>query len=320
MKQNLYRFATLLLVLFCAIPAFAGCSKKDSHGDNAVTLSFKQAASYEYLKSLDGKAVSMNGYIATSSPADGSFIFLMNMPFQSCPFCVPNTSQLANTIEVYPQKGESFDYTVQAIRVDGRLAVATDPSKPFTDPYGYEFSFKIEDASYKILKDTDLSAEMQLWQTLSASGVVNDLYNMYNYVNFLCNWPNYKVNSYTDKDGNKVPGYYLYASDALRFLETDGAQFNYGYKEGYFENLKNRVLKISESAFVDLINNIDSAKALAEDALSDLKNGKYTKEQKYVEEFEQEDYIYTLDRGKELTDRMDALYSFFSNWLAGWEL
>ena len=34
-----------------------------------------------------------------------SFMFLMNLPYQSCPFCVPNTSQLSNTMEVYPKKG-----------------------------------------------------------------------------------------------------------------------------------------------------------------------------------------------------------------------
>lgn len=198
--------------------------------------------------------------------------------------------------------------------------MADDTSKPFTDQYGYEFVFKIEDASYRILKDTDLSAEMQIWQDLSSSGLVNDLYEMYNYVNFLCRWPSYKVNSYTDKNGNTVTGYYLYASDAQRFLETDGAQFNYGYREGYFDGLKDRVLKISNTGLKELADNIGDAQKLAEDALSELKNGNYTYEKKYVEEFGQEDYIYALNKGEELASRMDALYSFFADWLAGWEL
>ena len=29
----------------------------------------------------------------------------------------------------------------------------------------------------------------------------------------------------------------LYASDALHAIQTDGAQFNYGYREGYFEDI-----------------------------------------------------------------------------------
>ena len=104
------------------------------------------------------------------------------------------------------------------------------------------------------------------------------------------------------------------------FLETDGAQFNYGYKEGYFDDLKARVLKISSTALNDLVENIDDARKLAEDALAELKNGNYTYEKKYVEEFGQEDYIYTLNKGEELAARMDDLYYFFSDWLAGWEL
>ena len=319
MKRTGHQLVALLVALLCILPSFLmGCG--NSSDGNAISLSFKQAAGYDYLKSINGKTVAINGYMATSSPADGSFIFLMNMPFQSCPFCVPNTSNLANTMEAYPKKGTKFDYTAQAIRVTGRLVVAEDPEKPFTDLYGYQFSFKIEDASYRILKDADLSAEMQLWQDLSSSGIVNDLYEMYNYVNFVCKWPTYKVNSYTDKNGNPVTGYYLYASDALNYLEKDGAQYNYGYKEGYFEGLKNRLRKISADGFNDLIDNISSAEQLSKEAIADLKNGEYTSEKKYVEEFEQEDYIYQLNRGEEFSGRMDELYGFFSNWLAGWEL
>ncbi|MBO4871836.1 MAG: hypothetical protein J5496_00265 [Lachnospiraceae bacterium] len=318
MKTKTFRCGALLLTV-CLAALLLGACGRDSGGE-AVPLSFKQAAGYDYLKSINGKTVAINGYMATSSPADGSFIFLMNMPFQSCPFCVPNTTQLANTMEVYPRKGETFTYTVQAIRVTGRLVVAKDASNPFTDLYGYRFSFKIEDATYRILKDEDLSAELKLWQDLSSSGIINELYDMYNYVNFVCKWPTYKVNSYTDKDGKTVTGYYLYAADAVRYLEKDGAQFNYGYKEGYFENLQKRILKISDTAFSALVDNISSAKQLADEAVAALKNGEYTMEKKYVEEFGQEDYIYTLNRGAELAERMDALYNFFSDWLAGWEL
>ena len=51
---------------------------QDDFGKNAVKLSFKSAASYEYLQTLNNKQVTINGYMATSSPVDGSFIFLMN--------------------------------------------------------------------------------------------------------------------------------------------------------------------------------------------------------------------------------------------------
>ena len=180
MKRKLLHNIVLSLAIILLMSALCACSAAGNANGEVVSLSFKQAAGYEYLKKLNGATVSINGYMATSSPADGSFIFLMNMPFQSCPFCVPNTSQLANTMEVYPKKGNTFTYTTQAIRVVGKLVVADNPDKPFTDLYGYQFSFKIMDASYVILKDTDLSEEMQLWQKLSESELINEIYSMYN--------------------------------------------------------------------------------------------------------------------------------------------
>ena len=116
--------------------------------EDATKLSFKAASGYDYLKTINGQTVTISGYMATSSPVDGSFMFLMNLPYQSCPFCVPNTSQLSNTLEIYPRKGESFSYTAQAIQVVGTLMVSESEDKPFTDKYGYEFCCKIVDAVF----------------------------------------------------------------------------------------------------------------------------------------------------------------------------
>ena len=142
-----------LAVVFATLLSFASCKKNkddsspDISPDEITRLSFKAASGYDYLKTLDGTAVAINGYMATSSPVDGSFMFLMNLPYQSCPFCVPNTSQLSNTMEIYPKKGEKFAYTTQAIKVVGILEVCDDESEPFTDMYGYEFCCKIVDAT-----------------------------------------------------------------------------------------------------------------------------------------------------------------------------
>ena len=185
MNKNILRLLLLCLSMALMLP-LVGCGKSDA--GSATKLSFKSAASYEDLKSLDGKTVTINGYMATSSPVDGGYIFLMNLPYQSCPFCVPNTSQLSNTMAVYAPKGDAFAYTTQAIKVVGTLVVAESESQPFTDNYGYEFSFKIVDATYTILKDEDLSADMALWQKVATSGIVEEVYKMYDYVNFVCAW------------------------------------------------------------------------------------------------------------------------------------
>jgi hypothetical protein len=143
---------------------------------------------------------------------------------------------------------------------------------------------------------------------------------MYDYVNFLCSWNTYFVNSYTGADGKTVPGYFLYPTDAEKFIYNSGAQFNYGYKEGYFDSIVAKIEAIDKTAFSDLVANVRAAEALARDALSDLENEKYTSEYKYVEKFGTEDYVFTLNRGEEFSTRMNSLYSEFSDWLGSFEM
>ena len=322
--KNIFKLVSVLLMLAVMISAFAACSGGDEpidpNGEGVTKLSFKAASGYDYLKTLDGTTVTISGYMATSSPVDGSFMFLMNLPYQSCPFCVPNTSQLSNTMEIYPKKGDSFNYTTQAIQVVGTLEVSESEDKPFTDMYGYEFCCKIVDATYTIIKAEDLSRDMALWQKIANTDVVNDIYNMYDYVNFLCAWNTYYVNSYTDENGVAQPGYYLYASDAERFIYNDGAQYNYGYKEGYFDSIVAKIEAVDKTAFADLVANVRKAEALAEKALAELENGNYTKEYQYVEEFDNEDYVYTLINGEQLAAEMQDTYMEFANWLGSWEM
>ena len=276
-KSIFIKLVAILLLIVATTSSFVACGEDriDPNGENVTKLSFKAASGYDYLKTLDGTLVTISGYMATSSPVDGSFMFLMNMPYQSCPFCVPNTSQLSNTMEIYPKKGKTFSYTTQAIQVVGTLEVSESEDKPFTDMYGYEFCCKIVDATYTIIKAEDLSEDMALWQKIANTDVVNDIYKMYDYVNFLCAWNTYFVNSYTNENGETVPGYYLYASDAERFIYKDGAQYNYGYNEGYFDSIVAEIEAVDKTAFEDLVANVRKAEALANKALDELENKKH---------------------------------------------
>ena len=321
MQTKLLKILSFILVLAIFSTLLISCNNEETPNvEDATKLSFKAASGYDYLKTLDGQTVTINGYMATSSPVDGSFMFLMNLPYQSCPFCVPNTSQLSNTVEIYPKKGESFSYTSQAIRVIGKLEVTENENEPFTDKYGYEFNFKIVDATYTIIKAEELGEDIALWQKIANADVVNDIYKMYDYVNFLCAWNTYYVNNYTDANGVTQPGYFLYASDAENLIYKDGAQYNYGYKEGYFDSIVAKIESVDKTAFADLVANIRKAEALANDALAELENKNYTSEYKYVEKFGNEDYVYTLNKGEELQARMNEVYSEFSTWLGSWEM
>ena len=318
MKKRVLRAVSMVLAVLCVF-CLAGCGEQGGNGE-AEKLSFKSAATYTYLKTLDGKKVSINGYMATSSPVDGSFMFLMNLPYQSCPFCVPNTSQLSNTMEVYPKDGKTFTYTSQAIQVVGTLEVAPSEEEYFTDTYGYQFNFKIVDAEYTVLQAAEISADLALWQKIAESDVINDVYAMYDYVNFLCAWNTYYVENSQEADGTAVPGYYLYPTDALNYITKEDAQWNYGYQEEYFDGIIAKIKAVDETAFDDLILNIQKAEDLAQKALKELQDGNYTSEYKYVEKFEQSDYVYSLNNGQALKEEMDGLYEEFSQWLANWEM
>jgi len=306
--KKVYILFAILLSMF----SLTSCKSND----DIVNLSFKSASKYDSLKEMNGRTVSINGYMATSSPADGSFIFLMNLPYQNCPFCVPNTSELSNTIEVYPKKNRSFGYTTQAITITGTLVVCDDKNVPFVDMYGYEFSFKIVDATYKLADTDKIGESYALLNLMSAndSDLVNDLYSMYNYVSFVCKWPTYFVNS-TDTS----TGYYLWASDAKNYLEKDGAQYNYGYKTGYFDSLIYRVKKISTTGFESLISNITKAQTLANKAVKELYDGNYTYVNQYVSKFGTTDDIYTLNIGEKLEEEYNNLYAEFDLWLLSFE-
>ena len=312
--KRIIKFWGIVLCLVALSLTFSACGDEE---DDYTKLSFKSTLKYDYLSELNDEKVTINGYIATSSPPNGSFIFLMNMPYQSCPFCKPNTTELSNTIEVYPKDGEKFSYTASAVKVKGTLKVAPE-GQPFTDPYGYTFSFKIVDAEYEVLTSEEMGENFGLWEKFSKSGVVDKIYQMQNYVDFLCRWNEYYVNPYTGSDGKTYGGFYLYDSDAKRALESGDKK--YGTDPEYFNNLVKEIEAIDPSAFKDLVANIRQAEALAKIAYDKLYNGEYTKEYKYAERFDKYDYIYTITGGDELKSQCEEMYIGFESWLADWEL
>ena len=113
---------------------------------------------------------------------------------------------------------------------------------------------------------------------------------------------------------------YLYPSDAIYFIETDGAQFNYGFKSDYFDKLANAVKAVNETEFSELISIINDAKLLASKAYTELKNGNYTQVAEYGGRYNDGRKQYKLTKAAELKNEMDETYSDFSTWISGWEL
>lgn len=300
---------SFILISCFAVFVFAACGN-DNGGNEIIdnTLSFSQANSVEAMQKLDGQQVNIIGYMSTLSPINGSFMYLMNLPYQSCPFCVPNTTQLSNTMAVYAKSGDSFEFTDRAIKVTGTLEFGD-----YTDEYGYEYGYRIKDATYTEVDTSEMSDKMKLWQQLASTNVISDVYNMYEYINFLCFWPTYTSEFESGKD-------YLYPTDAIYFIETEGAQFNYGYAEGYFDSMIKTIEEVSTTDFITLVENIKKAKSLAERAFADLKAEEYATTTEYSGAFGDGRSQYKMNNADTYEKEMEAIYREFAEWLAEWEI
>ena len=298
-------FAFILAIIFTALP-LASC--KGGGTGSGQLLSFSQAQSIEEMEKLDGKEVTIIGYMSTLSPISGEFMYLMNLPYQSCPFCVPNTTQLANTMAVYAKSADGFEFTDRAIQVTGVLEFGD-----YTDEFGYEYNYRIKDATYTVLNTDDMDPKIKLWQQLASTDVIAEIYQMYEYINFLCFWPTYTAQFEGGSD-------YLYPEDAIYFYQTEGAQYNCGYQPGYFDSLIAKVESVSKTDFTALVENIRKAEALAAEAIAEIEAGNYETVTEYAGQFGDGRTQYKMNRSEEFDAKMQATYLEFAEWLATWEL
>lgn len=308
MRKEIYmkKFAALIALLICIALLATGCGSTKASSSEATKLSFADSASLDTLKALDGKSVTITGYMATLSPLSGEYIYLMNMPYQSCPFCVPNTNQLSNTMAVYAASGSKFEFTDRPVQISGVMRVADR-----VDDYGYSYNYYIDNASYTAVDLSSISQEYALYQSLAEDGVIADVNAMFDYLMFVCQWTEY-TSSYTNESGAEIT-YYLYPGDTTNILEDDGP---YGYaaqaSADYFPGLISRVNAISSTGLTELTDIISDAQAVEQYARGELDAGNYT----YDEAADK----YSLTNDEELYNRFYEVYAAFSTWLTQYEL
>lgn len=293
MKQLLLKTAAVLLCALLLSPVLAGCNKTEApttDESGVAVLTFSGAIDYGTLQSLQGKTVSILGYMATLSPVSGAYMYLMNLPYQSCPYCVPNTNQLSNTMAVYAPDGKKFDFTDGPIRVTGTLELGD-----FTDEYSYTYNYRITNASYRTVDSDSLSGNMKLWQKIADDGLTADVYAMFDYVYFLCNWTEYTA---AFQDGED----YLYPADVSYFQEN---QYTKESAAGYYDALVQRAEAFDDAITDALAPVIRRAEALATRAQQELDNGNYT--------YSGEKYV--LTNSEQLLAEWNAAYLDFATWL-----
>lgn len=172
----------VLLILFCSL---AGCAGKTGK-DEVINLSFRDTVSFREIRKLDGRTVSIVGFMSTTSPLDGSYFYLQNMPYKSCPFCIPNTNDLLNTLAVYAPRGHSFRFMDVPVKVTGRMQLGE-----VTDSLGYRYNYRIVDARVEKAEVSGLAREIRIYTDLVDRGFVasfisalEDIYLVINYEEF----------------------------------------------------------------------------------------------------------------------------------------
>lgn len=299
------KFVAIILLLTLTT-CLTGCGDGENERNAIVSLSFSDTVSFDRIEELEGKKVSIVGYMATMSPISGKFMYLMNMPYQSCPFCLPNTTHLTNTMAVYAPEGKTFEYTDQAIQIIGTMVI-----EDMVDEFGYAYNYHIENASYEIVDLSILSEEYALWQAIATDGIVTELSAMFDYLYFLCQWTEYQ-GGYVDESGNTVD-FFMYPGDVFMQLEDDSA-YGYAdqYADDYFPGLIARIRAISPDGLEDLVSIVEDAQALANIALQALNSGAYA--------YDEGSDKYVLNDNDRLYEQFYDVYYRFSNWMTRWEL
>lgn len=135
------RFLPVLLSL--ALVATLGAEElrfSEFYDEGILGLSFS-----EKTKSLEGRAVSVVGFMAPPLKAMGTFFVLTRAPVSLCPYCNSDADWPADIVVVYLSKAETFRQRNRPLVVTGRLEIGS-----YTDPdTGFVSLLRLVDATYK---------------------------------------------------------------------------------------------------------------------------------------------------------------------------
>lgn len=122
-------------------------------------------------KNFDGKKVELTGYMAVQSPLDGSFLYLVNQPYVSCPFCAIGDITKLEIIPVYNADGSKVKYTENGVTIFGTLEVSEK-----VDSLDYTTQCRIYADRITEITPENVDTELQsYYETLSQGGMIIDI-------------------------------------------------------------------------------------------------------------------------------------------------
>lgn len=138
--------------------------------DMTYQIRFSDLVSLEDLKKYDNKVVTALGYLSPITSYDGSFGYLMNLPYQTCPYCVPSDTKITNTIAIFAKSGQKIQFTEAAVMVKGTLKL-----EPYIDAYGYSYNYRLTDVEIETADTSDLGEKIALYNKLAEEKILTNL-------------------------------------------------------------------------------------------------------------------------------------------------
>lgn len=201
-----------LLLVFILIFSLVACS---NNNDAEKTHEIKFSQSVEEIKKYDGKTVKINGYMATVSPDGGSLFYLMNLPFQSFPFLEAKETELTNTIAV---KGSGFEFTTLPVEITGTLVFGN-----FSDAYGLEYSYRIEDAKVRELSKEEVSENNKIYYDIAKDNSLVTVFTIIDCIGQVAYYEDMGIDPKEFKGYGDIPfSEYSFIKSSVELLNTNG--------------------------------------------------------------------------------------------------
>lgn len=186
MKDKVRNFLGIIFIITILV-LLTGCSSNENNkndikksesmlnadrimSDGSYQIRFSDLVSIKELKEYNNKTVTAIGYLSPITSYDGSFGYLMNLPYQTCPYCVPSDTKITNTIAIFAKKDKKIEFTEAAIMVRGTLKI-----EPYTDSYGYSYTYRIINATIEEADTSELGTKITLYNKLAEKEILTNL-------------------------------------------------------------------------------------------------------------------------------------------------
>lgn len=182
----------ILVIGMMMIFTFVGCSNNSNvtvennyqsgrEIKENMQIRFKDLVKLSELEPYNNKKVTAVGYLSPVMGYDESFGYLMNLPYQTCPYCIPDDGRITNTIAIFAPQGKKIGYTEAAVIVKGTLKL-----EDYVDDYGYEYSYRLIDVEIEEADVTTVGEKINLYNQVAdkeiLTGIMDSLYAVDNNV------------------------------------------------------------------------------------------------------------------------------------------